>query len=124
MCANSQSNWLKYHRSESFIHFTYFEAISLVKTKKNRGDGLSPPGKNQISEMACGTTARCSRGYALNSVPKIVNSIGEKERKFLKYSIFYRDKFNLTQFECRIRNLINLLVNRKKLNVFFLLLSF
>ena len=34
------------------------------------------------------------------------------------------DKFNLSQFECRIRNLINLLANRKKLNVFFLLLSF
>ena len=34
------------------------------------------------------------------------------------------DKFNLTQFECRIQNLINLLVNRKKLYVFFLLLSF
>ena len=34
------------------------------------------------------------------------------------------NKFNLTQFECRIQNLINLLVNRKKLNVFFLLLSF
>ena len=33
------------------------------------------------------------------------------------------DKFNLTQFECRIQNLINLLVNRKQLNVFFLLLS-
>ena len=34
------------------------------------------------------------------------------------------DKFNLTQFECRIYNLIKLLVNRKKLNVFFLHLSF
>ena len=34
------------------------------------------------------------------------------------------NKFNLTQFECRIQNLINLLVNRKKLNVFFLLSSF
>ena len=34
------------------------------------------------------------------------------------------NKFNLTQFECRIQNLINLLVNRKKLNVFFLPLSF
>ena len=33
------------------------------------------------------------------------------------------DKFNLSQFEYRIRNLINLLVNRKKLNVFFLPLS-
>ena len=35
------------------------------------------------------------------------------------------NKFNLIQSdECRIQNLINLLVNRKKLNVFFLLLSF
>ena len=34
------------------------------------------------------------------------------------------DKFNLTQFECRIQNLINLLLNRKNLNIFFLLLSF
>ena len=33
------------------------------------------------------------------------------------------NKFNLTQFECRIQNLINLLVNRKKLNMFLLLLS-
>ena len=32
------------------------------------------------------------------------------------------NKFNLTQFEWRIQNLINLMV--KKLNVFFLLLSF
>ena len=38
---------MKYHRGESFIHFTYFEAISLVNTRKNRGDGLSPPGKSQ-----------------------------------------------------------------------------
>ena len=34
------------------------------------------------------------------------------------------DKFNLIRFECRIQNLINLLMNRKNLNVFFLLLSF
>ena len=32
------------------------------------------------------------------------------------------NKFNFTQFECRIQNLINLEVNRKKLNVFLLLL--
>ena len=31
------------------------------------------------------------------------------------------NKFNLTQFEYRIQNLINLLVNRKRLNVLFLL---
>ena len=68
----------------------------------------------------------------LISAPKIVNSIGEKERKFLKHSmfyvdkhsIFYMDKFNLTQFECRIQNLINLQMNRKKPDAFFLLLSF
>ena len=34
------------------------------------------------------------------------------------------NKFNLTRSEYRIQNLINLLVNRKKLKVFFLPLSF
>ena len=29
-------------------------------------------------------------------------------------------KFNLTQFECRIQNLFNLLVNREKLKVCFI----
>ena len=43
------------------------------------------------------------------------------KQTIMKYDI---NKFNLTQFECRTRNLINLLVNRKKLNVFFLLLLF
>ena len=92
------------------------------------------------------------RVQRVNSASKIVNSVGEKERKFLKHSINYvscdsneniceatititfpckqtmmkhdMDKFNFTQFECTIRNLVNLLVNRKKLYVFFLLLSF
>ena len=41
-----------------------------------------------------------------------------------KHSIFYMDKFNLTQFECRIQNLINIKMNRKKPDAFFLLLSF
>ena len=72
------------------MHFTYFEAISSMKTKKNRGGGLSPSGKIQnrnqfvflsfgvdplnwqsfieIGEMACSTTARCSRGHALKSL--------------------------------------------------------
>ena len=27
---------VQYHRIESFIHFTYFEAIPLVNTEKNR----------------------------------------------------------------------------------------
>ena len=34
------------------------------------------------------------------------------------------NKFNLTQFESRIQNLINSLVNRKKLNLCLLLLPF
>ena len=34
------------------------------------------------------------------------------------------NKFNLTKFESRIQNLINLQLSRKNLNVFFLLLSF
>ena len=42
-------------------------------------------------------------------------------RNIMKHDV---DKFNLTQFECRVRNLKNLLGNRKKLNVLFLLLSF
>ena len=69
--------------------FYLFEAISLMKTRKNRGGwSISPPEKNQnrnqfvflsfgvdplnwqsfieIGEMACSTTARCSRGHALN----------------------------------------------------------
>ena len=36
------------------------------------------------------------------------------QHTIMKYDM---DKFNLTQFGCRIQNLINLLVNRKKLNV-------
>ena len=43
------------------------------------------------------------------------------KQTMMKHAI---NKFNLTQFEFRIQNLINLLVNRKKLNVFFLPLSF
>ena len=42
------------------------------------------------------------------------------KQTIMKHDMNY---FNLTQFECRIQNLINLLVNRKKLNVFLLLLS-
>ena len=78
------------------MHFTYFEAISLVKTMKVRGSCLSPPGKNQnrnhfvffsfgvdplnwpsfikIDVMACSTTARCSRGHALNYRPQFRNT--------------------------------------------------
>ena len=41
------------HRSESFIHFTYFEAISSGKIKKNRGGGLSLPGKKPKQKAVC-----------------------------------------------------------------------
>ena len=67
-----------------------------MKTKKNGGgDGISPPGKNQnrnqfiflsfgvdplsfieIGEMACSTTAGCSRGHALKThLQKIVDAL-------------------------------------------------
>ena len=39
---------MKYHRGESFMHFTYFEAISLVSTRKNRGMVYLPPEKAKI----------------------------------------------------------------------------
>ena len=86
----------------------------------------------------------------MNCALEIVNDIEEKGRKFLKHSningygnqnicevtitinfswkqtIMKRDmnKLNLTQFEWRIQNLINLLVNKKKLDAFLLLQSF
>ena len=78
---------VKYHRSESFIHFTYFEAIPCENQEKP-GGGLSPSGENQnrnqfvffsfevkplnwqsfieIGEVACSTTAGYFRGHSLN----------------------------------------------------------
>ena len=77
-----------------------------MKTKKNRGGGLSPPGKNQnrnqfvflsfgvdplnwqsfieIGEMACSTNARCSRGHTPNPNPYFFPNINVS-------SIFERD---------------------------------
>ena len=77
----------KYHRGESFIHFTYFEAIPCENQEKP-GGGLSPSGENQnrnqfvflsfgvkplnwqsfieIGEVACSTTAGYFRGHSLN----------------------------------------------------------
>ena len=40
MCANLKSNWLNAIAVTALYIFTYFEAISLVKTKKNRGVNL------------------------------------------------------------------------------------
>ena len=78
---------VKYHRSESFLHFTYFEAIPCENQEKP-GGGLSPSGENQnrnqfvflsfevkplnwqsfieIGEVACSTTAGYFRGHSLN----------------------------------------------------------
>ena len=89
MCANPQSNWLNTIAVRASYILPILKRFPLVKTKKNRGGGLSPPGKNQnrnrfvflsfgvdplnwqsfieIGEMACSTTARCSRGQALNT---------------------------------------------------------
>ena len=105
---------VKYPHSESFIHFTYFEAIFLVKNKRKAGmGGLSPPAKNrnrnrfvflsfgvdplnwqsfiEIGEIACSTTARCSRGHATNLLRDSCGlchaTIGKKEIYFFKMQI-------------------------------------
>ena len=77
---------VKCHRSKSFIHFTYFEAIFLMKTKKNRGVVYLPPEKNQNKNQFVflsfgvdslnwqsfieigSTTAWCFPGHALNTI--------------------------------------------------------
>ena len=56
-----------------------------------------------------------------NICEAVIIIIFPDKHTIMKHAI---NKFNLSQFECRIQNLINLLVNRKKLNVFFLLSSF
>ena len=78
---------VKYHRSGSFLHFTYFEAIPCENQEKP-GGGLSPSGENQnrnqfvflsfevkplnwqsfieIGKVACSTTAGYFRGHSLN----------------------------------------------------------
>ena len=49
MCANPQSSWLNTIAVRALNLFTYFEAISLVKTKKSRrGWSISPRKKNRI----------------------------------------------------------------------------
>ena len=49
MCANPQSNWLNTIAVRASYIFTYFEAISLVKTKKNLVEGVVylPPVKTK-----------------------------------------------------------------------------
>ena len=63
--------------------------------------------------------------YNKNICEAVITIIFPGKQTIMKHDM---NKFNVTQFECRIQNLINLLinlpVNRKKLNVFFLLLSF
>ena len=56
-----------------------------------------------------------------NICEAVITIIFPDKQIIMKHAI---NKFNLSQFEYRIQNLINLLVNRKKLNVFFLLSSF
>ena len=56
------------------------------------------------------------------NIPEAISITFPGKQTIMKHDI---NKFSLTQSECRIQNyLINLLVNRKKLNVFFLPLSF
>ena len=66
-----------FHCSESFIHFTYFEAVYLPLEKnqsRNRfaffSFGVEPLNWQsfiEIGEIACSTTARCSRGHTIET---------------------------------------------------------
>ena len=86
MCANPQSNWLNIIAVRASYILPQSDFLGENQEKTGAG-GLSPPGKNQnrnwfvflsfgvdplnwrsfieIGEMACSTTARCSRGQAL-----------------------------------------------------------
>ena len=47
MCANSQSNWLSTIAVRASYILPFFEAISMVKTKKNRGVVYLSPEKTK-----------------------------------------------------------------------------
>ena len=66
-------------------------------------------------EMSVGSVEKCTKHL------QVITITFPCKQPIMKHDM---DKFNLTQFECRIRNLINLKVNRKELYGFFLLLSF
>ena len=109
MSANPQSNWLNTLAVRASYIFTYFEAIFLEKNRRKTGmGGLSPPGKNrnrnrfvflsfgvdplnwqsfiEIGEIACSTTARCSRGHATNLLR---DSCGTVSRNYWKKGNIY-----------------------------------
>ena len=95
MCADPQSNWLNTIAVRASYIWPILKRFPWWKPRKTGGVSLSPPGKNQnrnqfvflsfranwqsfieIREMACSTTARCSRGHALNTGP-LWHAIGE-----------------------------------------------
>ena len=92
MCANSQSNWLNTIAVRASYILPILKRFPWWKPRKTRRVVYLPPGKNQnrnqfvflsfgvdplnwqsfieIGEMACSTTARCSRGHALKLIPQ------------------------------------------------------
>ena len=91
MCANPQSNWLNTIAVRASYILHILKRFPWWKPRKTGGEVVYPPrqktktetslsfwalGKrpfklaNEIGEMACSTTAWCSRGHALNSILK------------------------------------------------------
>ena len=124
MCANPQSNWLN-----TLAVRASYTLLILVKNKRKTGmGGLSPPGKNrnrnrfvflsfgvdplnwqsfiEIGEIACSTTARCSRGHATNLfrdwLRNCVTQLLEKRKyvflecKYLQCATLYADEHTIT----------------------------
>ena len=89
MCASPQSNWLNTIAVRA-LYILLFRSDFLGENQEKPRGGQSPLGKNQtrsqfvflsfgvdplnwqsfieIGEMACSTTAQCSRGHAHNSI--------------------------------------------------------
>ena len=111
MCANSQSNWLNTIAVRASYILSILKRFHCWKRRKTGRVVYLPPGKNQnrnqfvflsfgvdplnwqsfieIGEMACSTTARCSRGHAL----KLISQKCRTVHVFILYIFFLRKIF-------------------------------